>query len=129
MDRPVFLRARRTSRNEPAEHVQVTREAILDAIRHYDSEFPANDYRDEGRPPWLEDDIDRIGAHEWALWFEGRCYPAKHILRLATGFRYFKGGWGTGNANEVLAAVGFAITPRPHLHRDWSTYQRPARYL
>ena len=122
------LRARR-NREEDYTLVELTREQVIAAFKQYDTDYPKNDFRDKGHDPWLEDDIDRPGAYEWAVWFEGRCYPGKYVLRCATGYQVFHGGWGEGNANEVLDTLGFRITPRPELGRDWRNYRRPAKYL
>ena len=122
------LRARH-NREEDFTLVEVTREQVIEAFKQYDIDYPKNDYRDEGHAPWLEDNIDRPGAYEWAVWYEGRCYPGKHILRRATGYQVFHGGWGQGQANHVFDTLGLKVTPRPELGRDWRSWRRPTKYL
>ncbi len=101
------------NREEDYKLVALTREQVIEAFKQYDADYPKNDFKDKGHDPWLEDDIDRVGAYEWAVWFEGRCYPGKYVLRYATGFEVFHGGWGAGNANEVLDKLGFRKRPVP----------------
>jgi hypothetical protein len=115
-------------RDEKRKPVKVTREQVVEACAEYDNVYPKNDYRDRGHQPWLKEDIDRVGAYEWAMWHDGRCYPPKHILRRATGYEVFHGGYGAGNANEVLDQLGFKLTPRPRLGRDWSDYRREDKH-
>ncbi|MBE7470103.1 MAG: hypothetical protein DPW09_34620 [Anaerolineae bacterium] len=99
--------------------VDVTREQIVEAFKQYNIDYPKNDYHDEGHNPWLEDDIERPGAYEWAVWYEGRCYPGKYILRFVTGYGGFYGGWGNTKTNTVFDTLGFKVTPRPQLDRNW----------
>src|SRR5690606_33096275 len=54
----------------------VSREVLLDAIRHFDSE-------QRQRPEWAA--WESNGAYKFALELEGRLYPPKEIVALATG--------------------------------------------
>ncbi|HRV94381.1 MAG TPA: hypothetical protein P5526_19650 [Anaerolineae bacterium] len=99
--------------------IDITREQVITAFNKYNTDYPKNDYQDEGHEPWLEDNIKRPGAYNWAIWYEGRCYPGKCILRYVTGYEGFYGGWGNNQANGIFDRLGFKVTPRPELHKDW----------
>ena len=87
--------------------LQVTDAQILNAIERYDSEYPFNDHpRTDERPhikTWLENQ-----TYTFAIKRKGKCYPPKHILRLAIEEDcLFYGGGQPGNANWVLENLGF----------------------
>lgn len=78
----------------------MTRQMILDAIQAFDAEYPnTNDYRE-----WLEK-----GNYKYALVHEGRKYPPKHILSMATGTPWQEFGGGVQQANRVLSKLEFKI--------------------
>jgi len=94
--------------------LQITDEQVRNAIALYDSEYPDNDYPRTSESPhiktWLENN-----NYDYALRYEGRCYPPKKILWLAIGpgsrgkYR-FKGGKRT--ANRVLRELRFEVIPK-----------------
>ena len=98
----------------------VTEEQVLAAIKQYDREYPLNDYVSPGRKiTWWEDD-----THDYAIRYQGTCYPPKYILRLAIApdrpdkLHGFKGGGGSGNANEVLRELDFEIIRKSECSRS-----------
>jgi hypothetical protein len=55
---------------------EVTREQVLAVLRDFGARYPdTNDY-----DRWLEK-----GNYKYALWYDDRAYPPKHILSEATG--------------------------------------------
>jgi len=53
-----------------------TRGALLDALAYFDRELRA-------APEWIE--WEQNGTHKYAIEHEGRLYPVKQIIALATG--------------------------------------------
>lgn len=77
----------------------VSREVLVDAIRHFDSE-------QRQRPEWAA--WESNGAYKFALELEGRLYPPKEIVALATG--RLKSTFGGGEqTNKYLGERGFSI--------------------
>jgi len=77
----------------------VTREALLEAMRAFDTEFP-----DPARyERWLDKE-----SYKYAVAHAGRLYPPKRILSLAAGVpsRQFGGGEET---NRVFRENGFEV--------------------
>lgn len=77
---------------------QVTQDAILNALAEFDDSLRAS-------PEWAAWDTNK--SQVWALEHEGRLYPPKKIVSMATGQEVgsFSGGPDT---NDYLAARGFA---------------------
>ena len=68
----------------------VTRPDILGAIRAFDAKYPdTNDYK-----RWLEK-----AHYKYALLYEGKKYPPKHILSEATGVPWQEFGGGVQQTN------------------------------
>jgi 5-methylcytosine-specific restriction enzyme B len=72
----------------------VPAEALFDAMERFDRElrYTVN---------WANWEQDR--RHRYAIEYEGRRYPVKHIISMATGMGVgdFAGGWKSGNAQSV----------------------------
>lgn len=77
----------------------VPRENILEAITHFDSEL-------RNTPDWQK--WEHNAAYKYAIEYEGRRYPVKQIISMATGTHVnaFSGG---GEANEYAQERGFDI--------------------
>lgn len=77
----------------------VTRQAILDALHEFARQHPDTDTYDS----WLEK-----GTYKYAIQYDGRMYPPKHILSMATGIPTadFNGGEQT---NHVFRQLGFDV--------------------
>ncbi len=80
----------------------ITREDILAALDRYDREI---------RPTREGQRWEQNAAHRWAIAHEGRFYPVKQIIALATGeeLRSFSGG---PEANRYVTQRGFAVVRR-----------------
>jgi hypothetical protein len=80
----------------------VLAEALRDAMGRFDRELrhTAN---------WVNWEQDR--RHRYAIEHDGRGYPVKQIISMATGMRVrdFSGGSGPGDANRYVTSRGFAI--------------------
>lgn len=95
----------------------ITEEQVRAAIRQYDREYTVNDYpRTDVRSrvkTWFENQ-----QYNFALRYDGKCYPPKYILRLAIAPDHpddvdvFYGGGQQGNANWVLEKLGYEIIPK-----------------
>jgi predicted HNH restriction endonuclease len=70
-------------------------------------------------PEW--DDWEQNRAHLYAIEHEGRHYPVKQIISMATGMSVsdFSGGQAVGNANQYVAARGFAIVELRRRNPTW----------
>ena len=106
--------------------VNITKQQIVIAMTEYDTEYPDNDFHEKRHPEWLCENIDAPGAYKWAVWYKGRCYPGKYLLRLVFAklepqydYNDFYGGWAKGNANDVFDKLGFPVTPRPQLNKSY----------
>ena len=77
----------------------VTRQDILDVLHEFARQHPDTDTYDS----WLEK-----GTYKYAVRYDGRMYPPKHILSLATGIPTadFNGGEQT---NRVFRQLGFDV--------------------
>ena len=77
----------------------VTRQRILDVLHEFAAQYPDTDSY-EG---WLQK-----GTYRYAIRYDGRLYPPKHILSVATGIptAEFNGGEQT---NRVFRQLGFDI--------------------
>ena len=78
-------------------HKVVTRQDILDALHEFGRQHPNTDSYDS----WLEK-----GNYKYSVPYDGRKYPPKHILSMATGISTddFNGGEQT---NRVFRQLGF----------------------
>ena len=84
----------------------VTRQHVLDAIRKFDWKYPdTSKYRN-----WLKNDF-----YKTALDFNGKLYPPKIILNIATevGLDQFTGGVGS-ETYKILTKLGFVIIEKPN---------------
>ena len=82
---------------------RVTRQNVIDALRHFDSQYPnTNDYKS-----WLDD-----RRYKYAVRYAHKLYPCKHILSLASGFDVacFVGG---AQTNRVFRRLGFEVIDKP----------------
>ena len=80
----------------------VSKHDILKAIAQFDREFPkTNDY-----DRWLDK-----RSYKYALEYEGRCYPPKKIMSMATAMprSCFYGGWHSYGVNEYFERKDFKI--------------------
>ena len=77
----------------------VTRQQILDALHEFARQHPdTNTYEN-----WLQK-----GTYKYAVRYDGRVYPPKHILSVVTGIptANFNGGEQT---NRVFRQLGFDV--------------------
>jgi hypothetical protein len=77
----------------------VTRQGILDALHEFSRHYPdTNNYA-----RWLDNP-----AYKYAVEYDGRLYPPKHILSTVTGVptAHFNGGEQT---NRVFRQLGFVV--------------------
>jgi hypothetical protein len=87
--------------------------ALSDAMGQFDSEL-----RD--KPDWA--DWEKNSAHRFAIERDGRHYPVKRIVSLATGLPVsdFSGGKAAGDANKCVAARGFTIVELRRRNPTWT---------
>lgn len=80
----------------------VTRVAVISAMRGFNTEYPDTNMYDN----WLEK-----RNYKYAVLYEGRRYPPKHILSQVTGIPtdWFTGGWET---NRVFINLGFQVVEK-----------------
>ena len=79
--------------------VPIDREAVKRAFEDFDDLYPStNDYEN-----WLDK-----GTYKYAIRYQGRLYPPKHILSVVSGIPRtdFSGGEQT---NRVFRQLGFEI--------------------
>ena len=80
----------------------VPAETLLDAMQRFDGDLrhTAN---------WVNWEQDR--RHRYAIEHQGRRYPVKQVISMATGMRVrdFSGGWERGDANRYIASRSFAV--------------------
>jgi 5-methylcytosine-specific restriction protein A len=78
---------------------RVTRQRILDVLHEFTTQYPNTDSYDD----WLQK-----RTYRYAIRYDGRLYPPKHILSVATGIpaTEFNGGEQT---NRVFRQLGFEI--------------------
>ena len=81
----------------------ITREKVLRAFRHFDTEYPnTNDY-----DRWLEK-----RTYRYAVQQAGHLYPCKYILSLASGFDVSDFGGGQ-QTNNKFKRLGFKVIDKP----------------
>ena len=88
----------------PFKGVEVTTHSIENALRDFDKQYPdTNEYEQ-----WLENK-----AYKFAILWNGKPYPCKHILSEASGISVseFNGG---KEANNVFRDLGFRVIKKPH---------------
>jgi predicted HNH restriction endonuclease len=68
---------------------------------------------------WAEWEQNR--AHRYAIRQEGRRYPVKQIISMATGMSVsdFSGGQAVGDANQYIISRGFAVVELRRRNPDW----------
>ncbi|MCC6176171.1 MAG: EVE domain-containing protein [Chloroflexi bacterium] len=78
-----------------------SRDALLEAMARFDRE-------ERGTPRWQTWEQGRFGAHRFAITHDGRLYPVKRIVALASGAasRDFLGG---DEANAYVQQYGFRV--------------------
>ena len=91
---------------------QVATEALRDALARFDRDFRTT-------PDWADWEQNR--AHLYAIEHEGRRYPVKQIVSMATGLpaSEFSGGEAAGDANQYVAARGFAVVELRQRNPIW----------
>jgi 5-methylcytosine-specific restriction protein A len=80
-------------------NLMVTRQQVLNALHEFARQFPdTGSYED-----WLQK-----SAYKYAVRYDGRVYPPKHILSMVTGIptAKFNGGEQT---NRVFRQLGFDV--------------------
>ena len=81
---------------------QVATEALTDAMARFD-----RDFRDAAEwAGWEQNEV-----HKYAIEHDGRRYPVKQIISMATGMPVsdFYAGWQAGNANRYVHDLGFTV--------------------
>jgi 5-methylcytosine-specific restriction protein A len=70
-------------------------------------------------PEWTDWEQNR--AHRYAIERDGRRYPVKQIVSMATGAPVsdFSGGQATGDANQFITSRGLAIVELRRRNPDW----------
>jgi predicted HNH restriction endonuclease len=91
---------------------QVATEALRDALARFDRDFRTT-------PDWADWEQNR--AHLYAIEHEGRRYPVKQIVSMATGLpaSEFSGGEAAGDANQYVVARGFAVVELRQRNPIW----------
>jgi 5-methylcytosine-specific restriction protein A len=91
---------------------QVATEALRDAMARFD-----RDFRDATE--WADWEQNR--AHLYAIEHDGRRYPVKQIVSMATGLPVseFSGGEAAGDANQYVVARGFAVVELRRRNPTW----------
>src|SRR5690349_16229337 len=86
--------------------------ALQNAMGQFDREL-----RDT--PDWADWEQNR--AHLYAIEHDGRHYPVKQMVSMATGLPVseFSGGEAAGNANRYVAARGLAIVELRRRNPTW----------
>jgi 5-methylcytosine-specific restriction enzyme B len=92
---------------------ETTREQLLDAMRRFDS---------EGRNTADWSEWESKLSHKFAISHEGRRYPVKEIIRLATGATDFSGG---SEANGYVQRHGLTVEP---IRAVWIFQANPEYY-
>jgi hypothetical protein len=84
-----------------------TKNELLDAMEKFDLSIR----RSKEMLDW-----ENNAAHKYAINHDGRLYPVKKIIALATDLSVsnFSGGWGRGQANEFVEQHGFSIVDLKH---------------
>jgi 5-methylcytosine-specific restriction protein A len=87
--------------------------AIKQALARFDQDLRAT-------PEWASWTENK--AHKYAIKVQGRLYPVKQILSLATGTPVadFSGGEGSGQANSVVRELGFEIVALRGRNPKWT---------
>lgn len=80
---------------------ETTRESVVNALRRFDEEF-------RGASEWAN--WEQYESHKYAIEYEGRRYPVKQIVSLATSVPVssFSGGV---EANAFIETLGFRVVP------------------
>lgn len=89
-----------------------TREQLIDAIKEFDARHrDQREWRD-----WQDNQ-----SHKFAIEYEGRHYPVKQIISLATGVarNSFSGGETKNQANEYIRAHRLKIVPLRKRNPNW----------
>lgn len=107
---------------------ETTREALLDAMATFDRE-----QRDT--PAWMDWEGHR--NHKYAIRHDGRLYPVKEIISLATNVPTER-FWGGNQSNAYVQKYGFEVTPIEYASEprvwwvnqsDWYDVERAGRYI
>jgi 5-methylcytosine-specific restriction protein A len=77
----------------------LTRQQILDALHEFARQYPNTDSYEE----WLQK-----GAYKYAVRYDGRVFPPKHILSIVTGIPTVKFNGGE-QTNRVFRQLGFDV--------------------
>ena len=77
---------------------------MLRALAAFDREWPQTHLYDD----WLSK-----SSYRYALRFNGRLYPPKRILNLATGVSLQSFNGGVAQTNRKLRSLGFEVIPKP----------------
>lgn len=77
---------------------------MLRALAAFDREWPATHLYDD----WLSK-----GSYRFALRFNGRLYPPKKVLSLATGVSLQSFNGGVAQTNRILRSLGFEVISKP----------------
>src|SRR5438477_13164627 len=89
---------------------QVERSVVEKALAEFDAHL-----RDTDEWADWEDDVH----YKWAIVSNGRRYPPKQIIRMATGTTDFAGG---PESNDYLTNLGFPIEPIKEAAQGLSTH-------
>lgn len=82
--------------------VTITKQQVEDALREFASQYPDP----ESYENWLQKD-----TYKYAISFEGRKYPPKHILSVVTGIPTTNFGGGD-QTNRVFRDLDFKVVDK-----------------
>lgn len=84
--------------------IELDRADVLRAMSAFDREWPQAHLYDD----WLSK-----RNYRYALSYDGRLYPPKRILSLATGVSVREFSGGLAQTNRILRSLGFDVIRKP----------------
>jgi 5-methylcytosine-specific restriction protein A len=89
----------------------VTRRYKIPEIRQRDINRAMSTFDEKYRQTRRWEGFESNTRHRYAIEHNGRRYPVKMIISLATGLPVSRFSGGTLHANKCIAALGFSIVP------------------
>lgn len=98
--------------------MEPNRDALLRAMEQFDRDS-------RGREEWIGWEANQ--THKYAISYEGRLYPVKKVVSLATGIPVsdFSGGAASGQANSIVQNVGLDVVNLGRIEPASSTSSTP----